>query len=87
MPATRLGFGLAAGANGKLYAVGGHDGNRTTLAVVEEYDPTTDRWTTRTPLPSARSSLGLALAPNGRLYAVGGDSFSHPVTVEVYSPP
>ena len=44
MSCARGGVGVAA-LGGKLYAVGGHDGSNY-LSSVEEYDPSTDRYTT-----------------------------------------
>ena len=41
------------------------------VATVEEYDPNTDTWTVKAPMPTARQSLGAALA-NGKIYAIGG---------------
>ena len=41
------------------------------LSTVEEYDPTTNRWRSRSPMPTARNHL-LAAAVNGRIYAIGG---------------
>jgi hypothetical protein len=80
MPTARYGLGLAAATNGKLYTVGG----ATIGAVyqtVEEYDPISDMWAARRPLPTyspfspATGYAGLfegalAAADNGKLYAV-----------------
>jgi N-acetylneuraminic acid mutarotase len=94
MPTARSGLGLAAAGNGKLYAIGGFGLGTVqgAIATVEEYDPTTDSWATRAPMPSARSGLGLATAGNGKLYAVGGgrrvgiDTHLDFATVEEYDP-
>jgi N-acetylneuraminic acid mutarotase len=59
---------------GTLYAVGGGtlDGpNPGFLSTVEAYDPATDTWTAKAPMPTRRESFGLAAA-NGKLYAIGG---------------
>ena len=67
------------GLDGKIYAIAGgipksggtgmrNDGAST---LVEEYDPATERWRTRAPLPRALTHVGLA-ALDGKIYAVGG---------------
>jgi N-acetylneuraminic acid mutarotase len=82
---ARIGLGLAAAPNGKLYAVGGY--NFGYLDKVEEYDPATNAsWATKPPLPAARELLGLAAAPNGKLYAVGGRNNFNLDKVEEYDP-
>jgi hypothetical protein len=40
--------------NGKIYAIGGEGGGRHK---VEEYDPATDTWATKTPMPTGRALL------------------------------
>ena len=76
MPTSRAFLGLAAAETGKLYAAGGVNQRRrrrrVTLATLEEYDPATDTWATKAPMPTARGRLGLAAARNGKLYATGG---------------
>jgi N-acetylneuraminic acid mutarotase len=67
------------GLNGKIYAIAGgvlnadgtdkQGGGASTL--VEEYDPATDSWRVRSPLPRALTHVGLA-ALNGKIYAIGG---------------
>ena len=65
--------------DGKIYAIAGgipnvggtgmqNDGAST---LVEEYDPATDRWRVRAPLPRALTHVGLA-ALDGKIYAIGG---------------
>ena len=44
------------------------------LDVHEAYDPTTDRWSARAPIPQAQSGLAAA-AINNKLYAFGGEFF------------
>jgi N-acetylneuraminic acid mutarotase len=78
-------IGGVFGVNGTMYLAGGDSGPRR--ASVEEYDPATDIWTTRSDLPTPRGGLS-TVSLNGRVYAVGGmktfwDSF---VTVEEYDP-
>src|SRR4051794_20700038 len=57
-------------ANGKVYAVGG--GYPTPIGASEEYDPVTDHWQLRAPLPMPRYSIAAARAVDGRIYAIGG---------------
>jgi len=46
--------------DGKLYAIGGFDGNNF-LSIVEVYDPRTNTWTKGTPLKSGRSGHASAV--------------------------
>ena len=88
LPTPRTGL-AAAELNGKLYVLGGYNTiDRSTHYenTLEEYDPTTNQWTRRSPMPTARYGLGLA-AIGGRLYAVGGSTNGGQVgTLEVYDP-
>jgi len=80
---------VAAAGNGKIYAIGGESG-AAALATVEEYDPATDTWATRTSMPTRRIWLGVAAASNGKIYAIGGresNVWGAPVaTVAEYDP-
>jgi len=91
MPTARAWTRAAAGNNGKVYVAGGTDETNIALNTVLEYDPATDTWTSRAPMPTARKDLGLAKAGNGRLYAIGGrassgDTSTPLATVEEYNP-
>lgn len=58
-------------ARGKLYVVGGAREPGSTS--VEEYDPSTNRWRTLSPLPLAFNEDATAVtARNGRIYIFGG---------------
>ena len=88
MPTPRS--GLAVGVvNGVLYAVGGTDGNYypsvygPPLTTVEAYDPVTNSWTTKAPMPTPRYGLAVGVV-SGFLYAVGGSGPTG--TVAVYDP-
>ncbi len=90
MLTPRASFGTAV-VDGKLYAIGGHDGT-TSLAAVEMYDPETDEWTSREPMPMARNQFGIATV-NGKIYCMGGfTTLAHQtgenamVSVEEYDP-
>jgi N-acetylneuraminic acid mutarotase len=86
MPTARTELAAAA-IGGKLYAVGGRNGNFTALNTLEVYDPATNAWTAKAGMPTARYALAAA-AINGKLYVVGGINSSSTVvkTLEVYDP-
>ncbi len=67
--------------------VGGHrlEGNLLRLSTVEEYDPVTDRWTTKADMPTPRAFLGLEVA-HGYVYALAGRVPSMAPPVERYDP-
>ena len=84
--------------NGKIYVVGGFEqpafGNIFNLGItpsLQEYDPATDQWTARAPMPVGLHHVGLGVA-DGKLFVIGGYRQSglsvwHPVaTVYVYNP-
>jgi N-acetylneuraminic acid mutarotase len=62
----------AAVVNGKIYAIGGWRGSGP-LSVVEEYDPVTDTWTSKTDMPTARGYLSASVV-NEKIYVIGGKS-------------
>ncbi len=83
LPGPRGGAGAAV-VNGKIYVVGGAGAvpnvndpairprqPQRSLATVEEYDPRTDSWRSRAPLPTACNHMGCE-AVNGKLYVIGG---------------
>ena len=68
----------AATVGGKIYVVGGFEqpslGNLLNFAItpaVEEYDPATDRWAAKAPMPVGLHHAGIGVSGN-RLYVVGG---------------
>ena len=70
MPTARSQLAVSA-ANGKIYAIGGN--NLGALNTVEEYDPTTDTWSTKTPMPTERSGFATAVV-NSKIYAIDGEN-------------
>jgi hypothetical protein len=74
LPEPRIGLG-AAEAGGRIYAVGGRgelpNGNVGVTDSLFEYDPATDQWTERAPMPSPREGFAV-VGLNGRVYVVGG---------------
>jgi N-acetylneuraminic acid mutarotase len=89
MPTPRMGAAAVA-LEGKLYVLGGFktSGGNTDgyLATVEAYDPQTDTWTTKAPMPTARYGLAAA-AVDSIIYAMGGAAPNvFLATVEAYDP-
>jgi N-acetylneuraminic acid mutarotase len=81
---TKRGAAVAAAVNGKIYVIGGaamHPGSRETglhptrphrsVDTVEEYDPATNTWRARSPMPTARNHAGVG-AVDGKVYVIGG---------------
>eukprot|EP00116_Pleurobrachia_bachei_P008207 sb/3468469/ len=71
---TKRGSHGIALMNGKIYAVGGHDGNEF-LDTVEMYDPVTDIWTNLPRMTRARNGAGAAVIGD-KLYAIGSFDFN-----------
>jgi len=105
MPTPR-GAALAVALDGKIYVLGGegmHPGDQPkplwfvgaahrSLNTVEEYDPATNTWTTRSTMPTPRNHVAGG-AVNGKIYVVGGrvgsvfvGSSDNLDLVEVYDP-
>ena len=83
LPTTR-GAAAAADAGGKFYVIGGAAqlppyGNlpirpiqpHRSLDTVEEYDPSTNTWRPRAPMPTARNHMGAGTV-SGKIYVIGG---------------
>lgn len=87
LPAPRSQLAMATGANGRLYAVGGHAGLTIQwTSEVAEYDPLADTWAQRAPMPTPRAHLAVAQI-NGQLLAAGGENVSRSLDVlESYNP-
>ncbi len=87
MPTPRGALAVAA-SGGKLYAIGGYDGERN-RPEVEVYDPAGNAWTAAAPLPTPRDHLAAATVGT-RVYAIGGrvnQSYARNLpTVEAYDP-
>ena len=67
--------------NGKIYIVGGRTGsvfipNAFNVDLVDEYDPATDQWSLKSPMPTPRSG-GAWGVHNGRIYVAGGEGRSY----------
>ena len=80
----------AAVLDGKLYVVGGTDRERRSKPVydsLEVYDPATNTWASKQPMPTKRWGAGAA-ALNGKLYVFGGAQSSKVFfnIMEIYDP-
>jgi len=76
--------------DGRLYVMGGYSRSGLSVwnpvATVYAYDPVTDSWAERAPMPTARGALSVT-EHEGKLYAIGGyDRKANISTVEVYDP-
>ena len=83
MPTAR-GAAVAAEVGGKIYVIGGasvHPGAKITglsattphrsLGTNEVYDPETNKWETRSPMPTSRNHAAVGVV-NGKIYVLGG---------------
>jgi N-acetylneuraminic acid mutarotase len=82
-----VGIGVA---DGRIYVIGGYSRSGLSVwnpvATVYAYDPVTDSWSERTPMPTARGALSVALH-EGKLYAIGGyDRKGNNTQDEAYHP-
>ena len=81
---TKRGSPVAAVVGGKIYVIGGattapgatepivHPARpHITIGTVEEYDPATNTWRARTPMPTARNHAGVGVV-GGKIYVIGG---------------
>jgi N-acetylneuraminic acid mutarotase len=73
---------------GQLYVIGGYSRSKLSVwqpvATVYAYDPATDTWAERAPMPTPRGALSVT-EYDGKLYAIGGyDRKTNSAAVEVY---
>jgi N-acetylneuraminic acid mutarotase len=61
----------AAFAAGRLYVIGGGLAMAESSSLVQEYDPRTDRWRERAPLPQGRDYAPTVVA-DGKIHVLGG---------------
>ena len=72
MQEERYSLGVIA-ENGKIYAMGGYTGGGPFLDTNEEYDPETNKWTTKTPMPFPMGRFGITVH-NGKIYCISGEN-------------
>lgn len=83
--------GVGVCSSGLLYAIGGHDAPASNQIskltdTVERYNPSTNQWTTITPLKCPRDAVGVCTLGNS-LYACGGyDGHSYLSNCEAFDP-
>lgn len=76
--------------NGKVYVIGGDDGDYVSNNTTYEYTIATDSWALRTPMTTAREN-NVAVTLNDKIYVAGGAEGADPnytgmTTFEVYDP-
>jgi N-acetylneuraminic acid mutarotase len=69
MPTARSDLGVVT-VGGNIYAIGG-ELNGSVLGINEMYDPNTNTWTTKEPMPTARAGFGIAVYQN-KIHIMGG---------------
>jgi len=89
IPTIRV-FASTVAANGKIYVIGGINGNLQAVPNVDEYDPITDVWTKKADMPNAKTGSAF-VEINGKIYIFGGETdslWNGPVLsiVEEYDP-
>ncbi|MCF8068362.1 MAG: hypothetical protein K9L30_07235 [Desulfobacterales bacterium] len=77
MLSKRMLFAAAIGPDDKIYVFGGSEGytadpETPTLDTTEVYDPKTDSWSTRTPMPEPKDTHAAVLGADGKIYILGG---------------
>jgi len=75
MPTARYDFAVGV-VKDKIYCIGGRDGGKAIddiLSIVEEYDPSLDKWTQKADMPTPRFFMSASVA-NDKIYVIGGHS-------------
>ena len=70
LPTPRMASASATVA-GKIYVIGGFSKQGRSTSVVEEYDPTKDKWTQKASMPTSRGMTS-AVAVGNVIYVIGG---------------
>ena len=76
MPTARMSFAITVCEN-KIYVIGGYynwsssKGAYLETGINEVYDPATDSWETKAPMPTPRGQM-TASTVNGKIYVIGG---------------
>jgi Kelch motif len=75
IPTPRHDASTALAPDGKIYVSGGY--NTTTIAVNEAYDPVTDSWMEKTPMPVARQPGDEGARIGSIIYVEDGEDFGN----------
>jgi probable HAF family extracellular repeat protein len=84
LPSARRSLAIGV-VNGLLYAIGGTNIDDAALTIVQAYNPSTNAWTTRAPLPAPRQNTNGAAAINGVIYVPGGQNAAGVLTRTLYA--
>jgi N-acetylneuraminic acid mutarotase len=90
LSSKRMLFAAVVGPDDRIYVFGGaagHGGVESTLILdsTEVYDPKTDSWSTKKPMPAPRQSHDAVLASDGKIYIMGGiESVDSPPLDDVF---
>jgi len=87
MPTARSAFGIATDSSGAIYAFGGRNATGV-VGTVERYDPSTESWSGRAPMPIALSGPLAVRGSDGTIYLIGGNSpaYDSSTFVQAYDP-
>jgi N-acetylneuraminic acid mutarotase len=70
MPTARWQLGTVT-VDGKIFAIGGRNQVSRYLDINEMYDPATNTWVQKAPMPTPRNSFAIAVYEN-KIYVIGG---------------
>ncbi len=87
MSTPRFVFAAASGPDGNIYAFGGARSGAPEgrwMDVVEAYDPVTNSWSAKAPMPVGTDTFAAATGVDGLIYTFGGDIASYTVTGNAY---
>ncbi len=85
LPSPQGALAAAAGADGRIYAMGGSP--TAAAKEVVAYTPGANAWTKLASLPSGRPGLAAAASQDGRIFAIGGEVSGGVLDrVDAYSP-
>ena len=91
MSSTRFWHATAPGPDGRIYVFGGATSiakgrSEAFLNSTEVYDPRTDTWSSRSPMPEALATHAAVLGADDRIYILGGSGPAPQRDVYIYDP-